>query len=323
MSKTDKERFVGIDVAKGSLDAWIEPAGDEAAGAWQHLAYDAAGVAGLVDQLVVVAPKLIVLEATGGLETTLASELVARGLPVAVVNPRQVRDFARCTGELAKTDRIDARVLCAFARAIRPQARGVPDAATRELAELLARRRQLVEMRAQEMQRVHTAVSKPAQKSLKAHIAWLDKRIEEVDTDLRSRLRQSPAWRAKDDLLRSIPGIGDVNSFTMMARCPELGQLNRREISKLVGVAPLACDSGKYRGKRRIQGGRFDVRKTLYMAAISAMRHNAAIKEFAQRLKAAGKPSKVVIVACMRKLLTIMNVVIKTGQPWNPQLHAA
>lgn len=317
---TDQERFVGIDVAKDTLDVCIDPVKKQAE---QHLPYDCAGVARLAEQLCTLAPTLIVLEATGGLETRLASELVARGLPVAVVNPRQVRDFARCTGELAKTDRIDARVLCAFARAIRPAARGVPDAPTRELAELLARRRQLVEMRMQEMQRAHQAASKPAQKSLKVHIAWLDKRIDGIDSDMRTRLRQSPAWRAKDDLLRSIPGIGDVNSFTMMARCPELGQLNRREISKLVGVAPLACDSGKYRGKRRIQGGRFDVRKTLYMAAISAMRHNPTIKEFAQRLKACGKPSKVVIVACMRKLLTIMNVVIKTNTPWNPTLHVA
>ena len=320
MSKTDVERFVGIDVSKESLDVQIDPCEERA---WQHLAYDDAGVAGLAKRLCALAPTLIVLEATGGLETRVASELVAQGLPVAVVNPRQVRDYARCTGELAKTDRIDARVLCAFARAIRPPARGIPDAATRELAELLARRRQLVEMRMQEMQRAHTAASKPAQKSLQAHIAWLDKRIGEIDADLRTRLRQSDAWRAKDDLLRSIPGIGDVNSFTMMARCPELGQLNRREISKLVGVAPLACDSGKYKGKRRIQGGRFDVRKTLYMGAISAMRHNSVIKEFAQRLKAAGKPSKVVIVACMRKLLAIMNVIIKTQQPWNPALHVA
>ncbi len=320
MSKTDLERFVGIDVAKDTLDVCIDPLDGQAE---QHLPYDSASIVRLIGQLATLAPTLIVLEATGGLETRLASELLAQGLPVAVVNPRQVRDFARCTGQLAKTDRIDARVLCAFARAIRPAARGIPDAATRELAELLARRRQLVEMRMQEMQRAHQAASKPAQKSLKAHIAWLDKRIEEIDGELRTRLRQCDAWRAKDNLLRSIPGIGDVNSFTMMARCPELGQLNRREISKLVGVAPLACDSGKYRGKRRIQGGRFDVRKTLYMAAISAIRHNAPIKEFAQRLKAAGKPSKVVIVACMRKLLTIMNVVIKTNKPWNPELHVA
>lgn len=320
MSKTDLERFVGIDVAKDTLDVCIDPLDGQAE---QHLPYDSASIVRLIGQLATLAPTLIVLEATGGLETRLASELLAQGLPVAVVNPRQVRDFARCTGQLAKTDRIDARVLCAFARAIRPAARGIPDAATRELAELLARRRQLVEMRMQEMQRAHQAASKPAQKSLKAHIAWLDKRIEEIDGELRTRLRQCDAWRAKDNLLRSIPGIGDVNSFTMMARCPELGQLNRREISKLVGVAPLACDSGKYRGKRRIQGGRFDVRKTLYMAALSAIRHDAPIKEFAQRLKAAGKPSKVVIVACMRKLLTIMNVVIKTNKPWNPELHVA
>lgn len=320
MSKTEVEVFVGIDVAKDTLDVCIDPVRERAE---QHLAYDAPSVTALAEQLVELAPTLIVLEATGGLEMRLASELIAHGLPVAVVNPRQVRDFARCTGELAKTDRIDARVLCAFARAIKPAARGVPDAATRELAELLARRRQLVEMRMQEVQRTHQAASKAAQKSLKAHIAWLDKCISQSDDDLGTRLRDSPAWRAKDDLLRSIPGIGSVNSVTMMARCPELGQLNRREISKLVGVAPLACDSGKYRGKRRIQGGRFDVRKTLYMAAISAMRHNAAIKEFAERLKIAGKPSKVVIVACMRKLLTIMNVVIKTNQPWKPTLQVS
>jgi transposase len=320
MSKKEVECFVGVDVSKDTLDVCIEAGEGEVL---YRLAYDANGVGEVCALLGAQLPELIVLEATGGLETRLASELVAQGFAVAVVNPRQVRDFARCKGELAKTDRLDARVLCAFARAIRPAARGIPDAATRELAELLARRRQLVEMRAQESQRVYTAATKAAQKSLKAHIAWLDKRIDEIDGELRGRLRESPAWRAKDDLLRSIPGIGDVNSFTMMARCPELGQLNRREISKLVGVAPLACDSGKHRGKRRIQGGRFDVRKTLYMAAISAMRHNASIKDFAQRLKAAGKPSKVVIVACMRKLLTIMNVVVKTGQPWNAALKVA
>jgi transposase len=320
MSKTNLERFVGIDVAKETLDVCIDPM---ESGAEQHLPYDATSVTKLAHQLIALAPTLIVLEATGGLETRLASELIAHGLPVAVVNPRQVRDFARCSGELAKTDRLDARVLCKFAQAIRPAARGVPDAATRELAELLARRRQLVEMRMQEMQRAHQAASKPAQKSLKAHIAWLDKCIAQIDDDLQTRLRDSPAWRAKDNLLRSIPGIGDVNSVTMMARCPELGQLNRREISKLVGVAPLACDSGKYRGKRRIQGGRFDVRKALYMGTVSAIQHNAPIKAFAQRLKDAGKPPKIVIVACMRKLLTIMNVVIKTNQPWNPALHVA
>lgn len=321
MSKTDIERFVGIDVSKDSLDVYIDPCDDQAA--WHHLPYDEASTSELAHQLGALAPQLIVLEATGGLETRLASELVAHGLNVAVVNPRQVRDFARCTNQLAKTDRIDARVLCAFARAIRPPARGIPDAATRELAELLARRRQLVDMRMQETQRSHQAASKAAQKSLKEHLAWLDKRINSIDSDLHTRLRKSEAWAAKDDLLRSIPGIGSVNSLMMVARCPELGQLNRREISKLVGLAPMACDSGKYRGKRRIVGGRFDVRRVLYMAAISAMRHNPLIKAFAERLNATGKPAKVVIVACMRKLLTIMNIVISTNKPWNPKLPTA
>jgi transposase len=320
MSKTEAKRLVGVDVAKQTLDVCIASDGKHE---WQHLAYDEAGVQALGEQLVALAPTLIVLEATGGLEMRLASELVGRGLPVAVVNPRQVRDFAKATGELAKTDRIDARVLCEFARRIGPVARGVPDEATRELAELLARRRQLVDMRMKEIQRTHQAVSATAKNSLKANIAWLDRCIKELDNEMRGRLKRSDAWRAKDDLLRSIPGIGPVNSFTMMARCPEIGQLNRREISKLVGVAPLACDSGKYRGKRRIWGGRADVRKALFMGTRSAIQHNPLIKAFAERLRAAGKPPKVVVVACMRKLLTIMNTIIKTNTPWDPAHHAA
>lgn len=312
--------MVGIDVSKDTLDVCADPHEPVLSAC---VAYDAQGLAGLLEQLLRLQPKLIVLEATGGLESRLACELVAQGLAVAVVNPRQVRDFARASGELAKTDSIDARVLCHFARAIRPQARGVPDAPTRELAELLGRRRQLVDMRVQETQRTHQASSKAAQKSLKAHIEWLDKRINDIDTDLHQRLRESPAWRVKDDLLRSIPGVGQVSSFTMLARCPEMGQLNRRQIAKLIGTAPLACDSGKHRGQRHIWGGRADVRSVLYMATISAMRHNPAIKSFADRLKAAGKPAKVVIVACMRKLLTIMNTVIKSNTPWNPSLHRA
>jgi transposase len=315
MSKTNTECFVGVDVSKDTVDLCIDQHGSCT---WQHVPYDTASVTALTAQLQTLQPALIVLEATGGLETRLACQLVAHALAVAVVNPRQVRDFAKCTGELAKTDRIDARVLAAFARAIRPEARGVPDEATRELAELLGRRRQLVDMRVQELQRSHQVASKAAQKSVQAHIVWLDKRIAQSDDDLRTRLRQSSAWRAKDDLLRSIPGVGQVNSFTMMARCPELGQLNRRQIAKLVGIAPLACDSGKYRGKRRIWGGRGDVRHVLYLAALSAMRHNITIKAYALKLKATGKPPKVVIVACMRKLLTIMNTVIKTNTPWNP-----
>lgn len=317
MSKQDAERFVGIDVSKEWLDVCVD------AQAVQRVPYDAQGIAELGRQLQAIAPELIVLEATGGMESRIACELVALGLKVAVLNPRQVRDFARASGELAKTDSIDARLLCRFASALRPQARGVPDESTREMAELLGRRRQLVDMRAQEHQRTHQATSRTARKSLKTHIDWLDKRIDDIDDELREQLRKSPAWREKDNLLRSIPGIGQVNSFTMVARCPEIGRLNRREIAKLVGVAPLASDSGQHRGKRRIWGGREDVRCVLYMGTISAMRHNVAIKTLAERLKAAGKPPKVVIVACMRKLLTIMNSVIKTGSPWNPALHLA
>jgi transposase len=256
------------------------------------------------------------MEATGGLETRLAGELAAKGLPVAVINPRQARDFAKATGQRAKTDKVDAAILCAFARAIRPAIRPLKSADARELDDLVNRRHQLVEIRVQETLRLAAASSKALQKSLKTHIAWLDKRITKSDHDLKDRLQTSDAWKAKDDLLRGIPGVGDVTSMTMLAKCPELGQLNRREIAKLVGVAPLADDSGKHRGKRFIWGGRADVRAVLYMATVAAMRCNPAIKPFAQRLKMSGKPAKVVIAACMRKLLTIMNAMIKTNSPW-------
>lgn len=249
------------------------------------------------------------LEATGGLEVEIATALQLAGYAVVVVNPRQARDFARATGELSKTDRIDARMLCAFARAVRPQARPPKDAATQELAELLGRRRQLVGMRTQELTRLASAASKAMRKSLTQHIAWLAKRIATVDSDMAKRLRASKVWTAKDDLLQSTPGVGPVLSRTMLALCPELGDLNRRQSAKLVGVAPLANDSGKHKGKRRIWGGRADVRSVLYMGAVTAIRCNPAVRALALRLKAAGKPPKVVIVACMRKLLTIMNAI--------------
>jgi len=284
-----------------------------------HVDYDEAGIGRLVERLKEVGPALIVTEATGGLEVRLASELASAGLPVAIINPRQARDFAKATGQLAKTDQVDAAMLAAFARAIRPQARPLKDADTRALDEMVSRRRQLIAMRVQETLRLGTATSKPMQKSLKVHIAWLEKQITEIDGDLNRRLRESDIWRAKDDLLRAIPGIGAVTSLTMLAKCPELGTLNRREIAALTGVAPLANDSGKHRGKRFIWGGRAEVRVVLYMAAVSAMRCNEAIKAFAERLKQAGKPPKVVIVACMRKLLTIMNAMLKNNAPWCPK----
>lgn len=315
MSEKLLESFVGIDISKNALDVRIEPLGESV-----HVAYDEAGVAEIVRRLAEVAPTLIVMEATGGLEIRLASELAARGLPVAVINPRQARDFAKATGQLAKTDQVDAVVLAAFARAIRPAIRPLKDADTRALDDLVTRRRQLVAMRVQETLRLGSAASKPLQKNLKAHIVWLDKQIAKLDDDLTKRLRSSDVWRVKDDLLRGIPGVGAVTSLTMLAKCPELGVLNRREIAKLTGVAPLANDSGKHRGKRFIWGGRADVRAVLYMAAVSAIRCNPVIQAFADRLKQAGKPPKVVIVACMRKLLTIMNAMIKNNLPWSPKI---
>ncbi|MCR4379415.1 MAG: IS110 family transposase, partial [Rhodospirillales bacterium] len=301
------DKFVGIDISKDSFDLCIEPENEAL-----HIAYDDKGIAQVVKRLTQVAPTLIVMEATGGLEMRLASELAAKGLPVAVINPRQARDFAKATGQLAKTDLVDAAVLAAFARAIRPAVRAIKDVDTRELDDLVTRRRQLIDMRVQETLRLGTA-SKVQRKSVTAHIAWLDKRVAKLDDDLNKRLRASDAWRTKDDLLRSIPGVGATTSLTMLAKCPELGQMNRREIAALVGVAPRANDSGKHRGKRFVWGGRADVRAVLYMATVSAIRCNDDIKAFAQRLKQAGKPAKVVIVACMRKLLTIMNAMVKNN----------
>jgi len=315
MSESTVEKFVGIDVSKTALDVCVQPSGQAL-----HVAYDEAGIGRIVECLQEARPALIVMEATGGLEIRLASELASAGWPVAVINPRQVRDFAKATGQLAKTDRVDALVLAAFAKAIRPQARPLKDADTRALNDMVSRRRQLIAMRVQETLRLGTAASRPLQKSLNKHIAWLDKQIAEVDGDLSKRLRGSDVWRAKDDLLRAIPGVGAITSLTMLAKCPELGTLNRREIAALAGVAPLANDSGRHRGKRFIWGGRAEVRAVLYMATVSAIRCNDTIKTFAERLKKAGKPPKVVIVACMRKLLTIMNAMLKNNAAWDPKI---
>lgn len=315
MSEIDVEVFVGIDVSKATLDIHAEPGGHTL-----QVAHHDEGIAALCVWLQALHPRLIVIEATGGLETRVAAQLTAKGLLVAVINPRQARDFAKATGQLAKTDQVDAAVLCAFARVIRPQVRELKDETTRELEALVTRRHQLVGMRTQELQRVSTASSKAMQKDLRRHIAWLEKRIAEVEDVIRRRLRESEAWKIKDDLLRSVPGIGDTNSATMLSKCPEIGRLDRREIAKLVGLAPLANDSGKHHGVRHIWGGRADVRAALYMATLSAMRCNEAIQRFAERLTQAGKPPKVVIIACMRKLLTILNAMIKHQTRWNPNL---
>jgi len=313
MSDQSAEVFVGIDVSKRSLDVHIAPPGRSL-----HVAYDDAGIAQIVEQIRAAAAALVVMEATGGFEARLASELAAADLPVAVINPRQARDFAKASGQLAKTDKVDARVLCAFASAIRPEARPLKGAETRELDELVSRRRQLVGMRVQERLRMGSTATKAIRKDINDHILWIDQRIADVDSELKGRLRGSSLWCPKVALLESIPGVGTITTTTLLAKCPELGTLNRRQIAKLVGLAPLANDSGQHHGRRFVWGGRAEIRSVLYMATVTAIRCNPVIKAFANRLRQTHKPAKVVIVACMRKLLTIMNVMIKTMTPWNP-----
>lgn len=261
-------------------------------------------------------PALVVLEATGGLERTLVAHLLAAALPVAVVNPRQVRDFARATGQLAKTDRLDARVLAQFGLAVQPVQRALPDAASQDFMDQLARRRQLVEMLAMEKNRLQAAPNKRVRKDITEHIAWLNKRLHASDEGLRHRVEAAPAWQAKRDLLSEVKGIGDITAMTLIACLPELGQLNRRAIAALVGVAPFNRDSGTVRGRRRIWGGRANVRVALYMATLSAVRYNATIRAFYQRLRAAGKLAKVALVACMRKLLTMLNAMLRDQTHW-------
>jgi transposase len=262
-------------------------------------------------------PTLVVLEATGGIEMPVAATLAVAGIPIAVVNPRQVRDFARATGRLAKTDSIDAKVLALFAAAVRPQVRPLPDANEQELGDILSRRRQLVEMITAEKNRLRSARSKAVRTHIQAHITWLETELANIDSDLKRIIRESPVWREKDDLLKSVPGVGPVLSTTLLADLPELGTLNRRQIASLVGVAPFNRDSGKLRGKRMIWGGRAAVRTVLYMSTLVATRRNPVIRVFYQRLCAAGKAKKVALTACMRKLLTILNAMLKHGTPWH------
>jgi transposase len=308
---------VGVDVAKAELVVVVRPSGETSTAA-----NDERGVRALVERLAGLAPELIVLEATGGYETLCVAALAAAGLPVVVVNPRQVRDFAKATGQLAKTDRIDAGVLALFAERIRPAVRVVPGPEARALEALLTRRRQLLEMRQAEANRLGLALGRrqrPVRQSLKKHIAYLDRELATTESDLDALVRQSPAWRERDDLLQSVPGIGPVVARTLLAELPELGHLNRRQVAKLVGVAPLNRDSGPWRGRRFVHGGRSTVRAALYMAALVATRHNAVIRACYRRLVALGKPKKVALVACMRKLLTILNQMLRTGRPWAPQ----
>jgi transposase len=310
----DSRLFVGIDVSSDHLDVCVRPTG----AAWR-VPYDSQGIRGLVDQLDELAPDLVVLEATGGIELALTGELAAAGLPVAVVNPRHVRDFARAGGKLAKTDALDARVLAHFAEAMQPERRPLPDASTQELRALVARRRQVVEMMTAERNRLRTATPR-IRPQLDEHILWLKARLEELDKGLGNFIRSSPVWRTTETVLRSTPGVGPVLTMTLLAGLPELGTLNRGEIAALVGVAPFNRDSGTLRGKRTVWGGRAQVRAVLYMATLVATCHNPVIRAFYQRLCAAGKPKKVALTACMRKLLTILNAMVMHGHPWNPDL---
>lgn len=309
--------FVGIDVAKDDLEIALRPTED----AWT-VAHDPARLEALTRRLARLEPRLIVLEATGGYEAPVAAALSTADLPVAVVNPRQVRDFARATGQLAKTDRIDAHTLALFAERVRPEPRPLPDPVGEELRALVARRRQLLEMLSAEQNRLRHPSPSSVQKGLQKHVRWLKRQLEDVDDDLERVVRNSPLWRGRDDLLQSVPGIGPVTSRTLLAELPELGRLNRREIAALVGVAPLNRDSGRFQGRRFVWGGRAAVRKTLYMAALVATQHNPVIRTFYQRLLERGKPHKVALTACMRKLIVILNTMAKTQQPWNPELHA-
>jgi transposase len=302
--------FVGIDVAKAQLDVAWRPDG-----AGFSAPHDEPGIARLVERVQSLQPQLIVLEATGGLELPLTGALAAAGLPVVVANPRQVRDFARATGQLAKTDRLDAQILAQFAATVRPIPRPLPEACTQELAALLTRRRQLIDMLTAEKNRLSSAL-KPIRKGIQAHITWLERRLAETDDDLSSTIQASAVWREKDDLLQSTPGVGRVLSTTLLASLPELGTLNRKQIAALVGVAPFARESGVWRGKRVVRGGRAPVRVALYMSALVATRYNPIIKAFYRRLRDAGKPAKVALTACMRKLLTILNAMVKHHTPW-------
>jgi transposase len=305
--------YVGIDVSKATLDVAFGGDGDVS-----QMANDEGGIAALVSRLSRAAPRLVVLEATGGYEWLVAAALAGKEVPVAVVNPRQVRDFARATGVLAKTDKIDARVLARFAEAVRPEPRPVPTPEAKELEELLSRRRQVVDMLTMEKNRLAIASTERMRRSIKKHISWLEEALRRADDDIDKAVRASPAWREQEDLLRSVPGIGPVTARTLLAQLPELGTLNRREIAALVGVAPMNNDSGAMQGTRSCWGGRANLRQVLYMAALTAVRRNPLIRTVYAALRARGKKPKVAMVACMRKLLTILTAMVRDGRRWSP-----
>lgn len=310
MPTSSTPMFVGIDIAKKQLDIAVQPSGE-----CFTEPHDAPGIDRLVNRLKAIVPIMIVLEATGGLELSLTGALAGAALPVVVVNPRQVRDFAKATGKLAKTDMLDAHVLARFAQAVRPPIRPLKAAQAQALQALVARRHQLMDMLVAERNRLRQAPT-PVRKDIKLHITWLEKRLKDVDGNLNAIIKASPVWQEQDRLLQSVPSVGPVFSVTLLSCLPELGRLNHKQIAALVGVAPLNRDSGQYRGRRAIWGGRANVRAVLYMCALTGIRHNPVIKAFYQRLCAAGKPKKVALTACMRKLLSILNAIMKNQTPW-------
>lgn len=309
------KHYIGIDVSKDRLDMAV-------GGSAQGLSVEntEAGIEALLKHLQGLDPALVVMEATGGYERLCAAMLAAAGLALSVVNPRQVRDFAKSKGILAKTDRLDARVLALFGEAIKPEPRALPDAQQQLLDELMLRRRQIVAGLVAEKNRLGMAHTAAVKKSLREAIAFYERLLADVDRQVGEHIERSPLWRARDDLLRSFKGVGPVSSRTLIGDLPELGCLDRKRIAALVGLAPMACDSGKRRGSRVIFGGRGQVRAALYMVAITAIRANVPIRQFYQRLRAAGKPAKVAIVACMRKILIILNAMVRTHSRWNEHL---
>src|SRR5213594_4769841 len=302
--------FVGIDVTKARLNIALRPSSQQ----WS-VSHDGLGITRVVERLRTLQPTLVVLQATGGLELALTGALMAAGLPLVVAHPRQVRDFARATGQLAKTDQLDAAILALFAERVRPTPRPLPDAAAQLLDALLTRRRQLLEMLVAEKNRLGFA-PRPLHHGIQQHIRWLERQLDDVTKDLADQIERSPVWRTKDDLLQSVPGVGPIVSAVLLAELPELGALSHKQLATLAGVAPLARDSGMLRGKRLVWGGRAGVRTALYLAALCGRRWNPQLRVFYERLVAAGKPKKVALIACARKLLTILNAMLRDSTRW-------